>query len=128
MPTRQSIYPWEVCRAKLNFTPIRQYLRKIKVGGPRVVANGHCCHLKHLKSALSKAAFPGKAGLYWGLYSVLALVWTNTLNKRSGLEQHSQPIREWELQVITGTIFQLNFIQKIAQFISHSVHRETTQY
>lgn len=63
------------------------------------MANGHCCHLKHLKTALSKGAFPEKAGLYWGLYFVITLVWTNTQNKCSGLEQHSQPIREWELQV-----------------------------
>lgn len=64
-----------------------------------MVANRHCCHLKHLKPALAKAAFPGKAGLYLGWYFVIALVWTNTQNKCSGLEQHSQPIREWQLQV-----------------------------
>lgn len=73
------------------------------------MVNGHCCHLKYLKSALSKAAFPGKAGLYWGLHSVIALVCTNTLNKCSGLEQQSQPIREWELQVHYWNNLPVNF-------------------
>lgn len=52
--------------------------------------------LKTSQSSPGQGCFPGKAGLCWGLSSAIALIWINTLNKCSGLEQ---PSREWQLQV-----------------------------
>lgn len=121
--------------------------RKIKVQGPHVVENWHCCHLNQtilnhlcptLPSLITASMWMETQNAedltsillaFWGLYFVLGLVWTDRLNICSRLNQQTEhPSANGNMRRTTGASFQFNFIQKRIQFISllsHSVQMAT---